>query len=90
MPDDRNAIITRLRGLLQQLADDFGTDASGITEQDVIPDTGILDSAGVIEFVMLIDNAYDLALEAEDMTIDNLGTLSAIAAFIVSRQAVQP
>ncbi len=89
MTDDRNAIMTRLRRLLQQLADDFGTDASSITEQDVIPDTGILDSAGVIEFVMLIDNAYDLALEAQDMTIDNLGTLSAIAAFIASRQATQ-
>lgn len=89
MPDDRNAIISRLRGLLKQLADDFGTDSSAITEDDVIPDTGVLDSAGVIEFVMLIDNAYDLALEAEDMTIDNLGTLSAIAAFIAARQAAQ-
>ena len=89
MPDDRTAIIARLRGLLTQLADYFGTDASRIPEHDVIPDTGVLDSAGVIEFVMLIDNAYDLALEAEDMTIDNLGTLSAIAAFIATRQAAQ-
>mgnify|MGYP000081207873 CR=1 FL=1 len=89
MPDDRNVIITRLRGLLVQLASDFGTDASNVAEHDVIPDAGILDSAGVIEFVMLIDDAYDLALEAEDMTIDNLGSLSAIAAFIASRQAAR-
>jgi len=89
MPDDRNVIITRLRGLLVQLAGDFGTDASNVAEHDVIPDAGILDSAGVIEFVMLIDDAYDLALEAEDMTIDNLGSLSAIAAFIASRQAAR-
>ena len=89
MPDDHNAIIATLRGLLKRLADDFGTDASRIAEHDVIPDSGVLDSAGVIEFVMLIDNTYNLDLEAEDMTIDNLGTLSAIASFIAARQAAQ-
>ena len=89
MPDDHNAIIATLRGLLIRFADYFDTDASQIGEHDVIPDSGVLDSAGVIEFVMLIDNTYNLDLEAEDMTIDNLGTLSAIASFIAARQAAQ-
>lgn len=87
MVDDRAAIIAALRGILDALADSLGNDASGLAEDDIIPDTGVLDSAGVIEFVISIDNAYNLGLEAEDMTIDNLGSLAAIASFIAARQA---
>jgi D-alanine--poly(phosphoribitol) ligase subunit 2 len=86
MADDRAAIITALRGMLETLASNLGTDASGLSEDDIIPDTGVLDSAGIIEFVMTIDNVYDLGLEPEDMTIDNLGSLAAIAGFIEARR----
>jgi D-alanine--poly(phosphoribitol) ligase subunit 2 len=86
MTDDRAVIITALRGMLETLARNLGTDASAISEDDIIPDTGVLDSAGIIEFVMAIDHAYDLGLEPEDMTIDNLGSLAAIAGFIEARR----
>jgi D-alanine--poly(phosphoribitol) ligase subunit 2 len=85
--EERGAVIAALRGMLQTLAENLGTDASGLEEDDMIPDTGILDSAGIIEFVMTFDNVYELGLQAEDMTIDNLGSLSAIAAFIAARRA---
>lgn len=83
---DRAAVIATLRGILKTVTDTLGTDPSGLGEDDLIPDAGVLDSAGLIEFVMLADNAFNLALEAEDMTIDNLGSLSAIAALIAARQ----
>lgn len=83
--NERAAIITALRGMLQTLASQLGNDASGITEDDIIPDTGVLDSAGLIEFVMVVDEAYNLGLEPEDMTVDNLGSLAAIAGFIAAR-----
>lgn len=86
MADDRTAIISELRRMLETLASNLGTDASGIGETDIIPDTGVLDSAGIVEFVMTIDNAYDLELDAEDMTVDNLGSLAAIAGFIEARR----
>ena len=86
MNEDRTTLIAALRGLLQTIADPLGTDTSGLAEDDFIPDTGVLDSAGVIEFVIAIDNTYDLGLEAEDMTIDNLGSLAAIATFIAGRR----
>lgn len=87
MADDRAAIVATLRGMLKSLADNLGTDANGLGEDDIIPDSGVLDSAGVIEFVTMIDDTYDLQLEAEDMTTDNLGTLTAIASFITARRA---
>lgn len=87
MTENRTAIIAALRRMLETLASNLGNDASGIGEDDIIPDTGVLDSAGIVEFVVTIDNAYDLGLDAEDMTVDNLGSLAAIAGFIEIRRA---
>ena len=87
MPDQRADIIADLRSLLVELARRLGNDASAIAEADIIPDTGALDSAGLLEFVVLIDEKYALALEPEDMTIDNLGSLAAIADFVIARKA---
>ncbi|MCC6716890.1 MAG: hypothetical protein IT555_03320 [Acetobacteraceae bacterium] len=83
---DRAALIAALRDLLKTISDNLGTDASGLGEDDLIPDAAVLDSAGLIEFVMLVDGQYELGLDAEDMTIDNLGSLSAIAAFVAARR----
>ena len=82
---DRAAVVATLREMLQTLAASLGTDIAGLGEDDIIPDAGVLDSAGIIEFVVMADTKYDLGLEAEDMTIDNLGSLSAIAAFVAAR-----
>ena len=86
MPDQRAAIIADLRSLLGELSRRLGTDAGPIAEADIIPDTGALDSAGLLEFVVLIDEKYALALEPEDMTVDNLGSLAAIADFVIARK----
>lgn len=87
MTDNRADTIAALRRMLEALASSLGNDARGIGEDDIIPDTGVLDSAGIVEFVMTIDNFYELGLDAEDMTVDNLGSLAAIASFIESRRA---
>jgi D-alanine--poly(phosphoribitol) ligase subunit 2 len=86
MSEERATVIAKLRVMLVKLAGELGHDASAIDENELIPDTGLLDSASLIDFVMQIDTAYGLALEAEDMTIDNFGTLAAIANFVASRR----
>ena len=86
MTQDRAAIIARLRQMLNRLASDLGNDASAIGEEDLIPEAGVVDSAGLIDIVMQIDAAYRIEIEAEDMTIDNFGTLDSIAAFVAARE----
>jgi acyl carrier protein len=88
MPDQRSDIIADLRALLAELSRRLGNDAVPLAETDIIPDAGALDSAGLLEFVVLIDEKYDLVLEPEDMTIDKLGSLAAIADFVIARKAV--
>ena len=86
MPDTRSDSIATLRLLLAELASQLGNDSSGVTETDVIPDCEVVDSAGLIEFVIMVDEKYQLGIEAEDMTVDQLGTLGAIADFVLAHR----
>jgi D-alanine--poly(phosphoribitol) ligase subunit 2 len=87
MDNQRTDLIADLRGILREVAGRLGQDSSRIADDDVIPDTGVLDSAGLLEFVVLVDEKYALALEPEEMTIDNLGSLTAIVDFVLARKA---
>jgi acyl carrier protein len=89
MHDKRADLIAELRVILNEVADRLGQDAGGIEDEDIIPDTGVLDSAGLLEFVVTIDEKYALALQPEEMTIDNLGSLAAIADFVRARGATR-
>jgi acyl carrier protein len=82
----RSEIITELRVMLAELAAQLGNDSSAIAETDVIPDCEVVDSAGLIEFVIMVDEKYQLGIEAEDMTVDQLGTIGSIADFVLARQ----
>lgn len=90
MHDNRAVIIAELRLVLNEVVVRIGQDAGGVEDEDIIPDTGVLDSAGLLEFVVAIDEKYALALQPEEMTIDNLGSLAAIANFILARKAAGP
>ena len=90
MDDRRTKILADLRVILAEVAGKLGNDAGRVADDDIIPDTGALDSAGLLEFVVLIDEKYALALEPEEMTIDNLGSLAAIADFVLARKAARP
>ena len=86
MDDRRTKILAGLRVILAEVAGRLGNDAGRVADDDIIPDTGALDSAGLLEFVVLIDEKYALALEPEEMTIENLGSLAAIADFVLARK----
>ena len=47
----------------------------------------ILDSFSVVQLVMFIQERFDVEFEAEDLTRDNLATLSNIVALIDKRKA---
>ena len=85
--EQRAAIIQRLRGRLNQVAASLGNDASGIADTDIIPDAEVVDSAGLLEFVVWYDDAFLLDLQPEEMTVDNLGSLARMADFALARAA---
>lgn len=84
--NERDEAIARIRAKLVEMASSMGNDASGLGEAEIIPDSGVIDSAGLMEFVIWYDDAFGLNLQPEEMTVDNLGTLAGMADFALARR----
>jgi acyl carrier protein len=75
-----------MKARLAEVARGIGRDATRLGEDDIIPDSDAIDSAGLLEFVVWYDEKYQLALEPEEMTVDNLGSLARMADFAIARR----
>ena len=58
------------------LAQALGKDATCLADDELISESGGLDSASLLEFVIWIEDYFRIVIEAEDMTIEALGTIS--------------
>ena len=69
-----------------ELADGLGEDASNINDEDIIPATGALDSAAILALIVWYEETYDFPLKQEEINIDNLGSINAMADFLLARK----
>ena len=84
---ERNAIKTAIREKVIKLANELGEDASDISDEEIIPATGALDSAAILALIVWYEEAYDFPLKQEEINIDNLGSIDAMADFLLARKA---
>ncbi|PKD38965.1 acyl carrier protein [Methylomonas sp. Kb3] len=80
-PDEIKAAI---RAKVIELAIALDMDASGVTDDDILPATGVLDSGAILELVVWFEASYDFRIKQEDMNIDNLGSINAMTDFLLS------
>ena len=80
------AVKRAIREKVIELAQNLGVDASALQDDDIIPATGYLDSAGILELVVWYENTYDFPLQQEEINIDNLGSVNSMVAFLLSRK----
>jgi acyl carrier protein len=64
-----------------------GTMLVGLSDQSIEPDEslvqrGVVDSTGVLELVEFLQDRYGVSIKDEEITVENLDTLNAIAAFL--------
>lgn len=83
---DREAVKAAIRSQVIELAKALGMDASDISDDDIIPATGLLDSTAVLQLVVWYEQAYDLPLKQEEINIDNLGSINSMAEFLLARK----
>jgi D-alanine--poly(phosphoribitol) ligase subunit 2 len=83
---ERAAIKDAIRTKVIELARNLGMDASGIQDDEIIPATGYLDSAAILELVVWYEGAYDMTLAQEEINIDNLGSVDAMTDFVLARK----
>ena len=84
---ERDAIKTAIRQKVIELANELGEDASDISDEEIIPATGALDSAAILALVVWYEEAYDFPLKQEEINIDNLGSINAMADFLLARKS---
>jgi len=83
---DKIEIKTRIRGKLAELAGELGNDASQIQDDEIIPATGLVDSAGILGLVVWYEKAFDMELKQEEINIDNLGSIESMADYVLKRK----
>ena len=84
---DREAVKAAIRVKVIELAKALNIDASGLADADIIPATGYLDSTAILELVVWYEQAYDFPLKQEEINVDNLGSINAMADFLLARKA---
>jgi acyl carrier protein len=64
-----------------ELAKHLGKNAKNLKYDEEIPSTGLLDSASLMELVAWFENAYDLNIDQAELTLENFGTIDAMASY---------
>ena len=82
----RDEIKAALRAKVMELAKAIDMDASGVADDDVLPATGLLDSNAILELVVWFETTYDFPIKQDEINIDNLGSINAMANFLLSRK----
>ena len=86
MPLDRQAVKETIRAKVLEIAANLGEDASELEDDEIIPASGFLDSAAILELVVWYESEYGLTLRQDEINIDNLGSVNAMADFLIHRK----
>jgi len=70
-----------IRSKIVELAKELGRKTRTVGDDEEIPATGLLDSAALMELVMWFENTYGLSIDQADITMENFGTVNAMASY---------
>ena len=84
---DKNAIETEIKAKIIEIAAQTGDDASELEPDEIIPATGLIDSTGLLELIAWYEKTYAIPLTQEEINIDNLGTLTRMAEFVLRKKS---
>lgn len=75
----------------QFLADNFILDdgGAGLDSDESLTQAGVLDSMGVLELIMFIEQRFGITIPDEDTLPENLDSVSRIVAYVKSRVGVE-
>lgn len=61
-------------------------DPALLTDDTPLMTGGVLDSIATLNLVSLLEDEFDVSLEAHEVNVDNFNTLAAIAALVQSKR----
>ena len=67
----------------------FYVQPGSVGSETSLVDSGVVDSTGMLELIAFLESEYDIALEENEVTPENLGTIARIAAFVERKTAAE-
>lgn len=83
---DKDAIVAEIKAKIVEIAAQTGDDASSLEMDEIIPATGLIDSTGLLELIAWYEKHYAIPLAQEEINIDNLGSLTRMAEFVLRKK----
>jgi len=65
----------------------FGQDDDQLASDTSLLQAGIIDSTGVLEIVVFLEDGYDIKVEDSELIPENLDSIKNLAAFITTKSA---
>jgi acyl carrier protein len=65
----------------------FTTDTSALDPDDSLLEQGIVDSNGMMEIILFIEQQLGVVMKDEEMTPENLDSVNRITAFVLSKRS---
>ncbi len=85
---NKESIEAEIKAKVVEIAAQTGDDASELGLDDIIPATGLIDSTGLLELIAWYEKTYEIPLAQEEINIDNLGTLTRMAEFVLRKKGL--
>jgi len=76
----------KIRQKVQELARQLGRNAGGLSDDDILPETGALDSAAIIELIVWVETEFDIEIDQAELSLDNFGSIRRMTSFIDARR----
>jgi len=76
-----------IRHKVQELAKALGHDARGVADDAILPQTGLLDSASILELILWVEARFGLEIDQSELSLDNFGSIRRMTEYIQARKA---
>ncbi len=67
----------------------FGDITRAPRDDDSLVEDGIIDSTGVMELIEFLESRFDIELLEAEMVPENLGSISSLTRFVMSKRSVR-
>jgi len=75
----------QIRQKVIELAKEIGKDASSLTNDQILPLTGFLDSTAIMALITWYELTFGLDIPQEELTVDNFGSVNQMVEYVRQR-----
>ncbi len=81
---DTGAARAEIRAKVTALASQLGRKPPRFGDDELIPETGLLDSAAIMELIVWLETRFDVEIDQGDLTIENFGSVNAMVDYLAA------